>query len=183
VRELISQTEPEVLELVVAKRPGRKRKLTDKLLEKIMASIEEGNHTNTACRNNGLSERTLFSRVNRDSHAAKRFADAKSLRLQKWHELWLSEMCEHSKRSPMATAFLLERNFPHLYAMKQVNRPEQTISNNADAITKEVLLTLPVDEFNEIKAMEDTRIISDTELEHIEHGTKMTVYLLEQHGT
>jgi hypothetical protein len=49
-----------------------------------------------------------------DQEAARRFAEGKHLRLQKRHEEWLAEMHEHAKRSPYATAWLLERNFPEL---------------------------------------------------------------------
>jgi hypothetical protein len=54
---------------------------------------------------------------------AKRFAEAKQIRLQKWHEEWLGKMHEHAKRSPWATAWLLERNFPELYALREFVRP------------------------------------------------------------
>ena len=58
-------------------------------------------------------------RVNRDQEAARRFAQAKQLRLARWHEEWLGEMLEHARRSPWATAWLLEHNFPECY----LNRP------------------------------------------------------------
>jgi hypothetical protein len=32
-------------------------------------------------------------------------------------------MVEHAKRSPWATAWLLERNFPELYALREFTRP------------------------------------------------------------
>jgi hypothetical protein len=32
-------------------------------------------------------------------------------------------MHEHAKRSPWATAWLLERNFPELYALRESTRP------------------------------------------------------------
>jgi hypothetical protein len=56
----------------------------------------------------------VFMRVIRDSEAARRFSQAKEMRLQKWHQERLGEMREHAKRSPWATAWLLERNFPEL---------------------------------------------------------------------
>src|SRR5260221_12923785 len=62
-------------------------------------------------------------RVLRDSEAAQRFSQAKQMRLQKWHEEWLGEMREHAKRSPWATAWLLERNFPELDALRELVRP------------------------------------------------------------
>src|SRR5260221_13986668 len=61
-------------------------------------------------------------RVLRDSEAAQRFSQAKQMRLQKWHEEWLGEMHEHAQRSPWATAWLLERNFPELYALREFSR-------------------------------------------------------------
>jgi hypothetical protein len=120
------QDEPAVLELAVVGRPGRKRKLTDAIFEKIMLAIEDGDRVNIACRKHAISERTLYVKVSRYPESAKRFAEAKQIRLQKWHEEWLGEMCEHSKRSPWATGFLLERNFPKLYALKTVIREDGT---------------------------------------------------------
>lgn len=176
-----SRNEPPVLELaVVSRRPGRKRKLTPAVFEKIMGRIEDGDRLQDACSPFGISQKTLLALTNGDPQAAKRYASAKAMRLQHWHEQWLGEMCDHSKRSPWATGFLLARNFPHLYLDKAFIRPEPIV-NNTDAIVKEVVLTLPLDEFNEIKAMSDTKMISDTELETVEHGVRMTVYLLEQH--
>jgi hypothetical protein len=102
---------------------GRKRKLTPAIFEKIMAVIEAGGRVTPACRQHGISPVTLFMRVGRNPEEAKRFAEAKQIRLQKWHEEWLGEMHEHAKRSPWATAWLLERNFPELYALREFTRP------------------------------------------------------------
>jgi hypothetical protein len=102
---------------------GRKRKLTEAVFEKIMSEVEEGARITPACRQHGISPKTLFMRVIRDQEAATRFTQAKKLRLQKWHEEWLGEMHEHAKRSPWATAWLLERNFPELYALREFTRP------------------------------------------------------------
>jgi len=63
------------------------------------------------------------NRCGRNPDEAKRYAEAKQVRLQKWHEEWLGEMHEHAKRSPWATAWLLERNFPELYALREFVRP------------------------------------------------------------
>jgi hypothetical protein len=101
---------------------GRKRKLTPAVFEKIMAAIEEGSRVTPACREHGISPKTLFMRVARNQEESKRFVEAKRLRLQKWHEEWLGEMHEHAKRSPWATAWLLERNFPELYALREFSR-------------------------------------------------------------
>jgi hypothetical protein len=88
-----------------------------------MAAIEGGSQVASACRSYGISERTVFMRVLRDPEMAKRFAQAKQVRLQKRHEEWLGVMHEHAKRSPWATAWLLERNFPELYALREFTRP------------------------------------------------------------
>jgi transposase-like protein len=101
---------------------GRKRKLTPAVFERIMAAIEEGSRVTPACREHGISPKTLFMRVARNQEESKRFAEAKRLRLQKWHEEWLGEMHEHAKRSPWATAWLLERNFPEFYALREFSR-------------------------------------------------------------
>lgn len=101
---------------------GRKRKLTPSVFEKIMVEVEEGGRITPLCRQHGLSPKTLFFRVANDQEAAQRFAQAKQVRLQKWHEEWLGEMHEHAKRSPWATAWLLERNFPELYALREFTR-------------------------------------------------------------
>jgi len=102
---------------------GRKRLLTPEIFEKIMAAIEEGARVTPACRKHGISPKTLFMRVMREPEEAKRFAEAKQIRLAKWHEEWLGEMHEHAKRSSWATAWLLERNFPELYALREFVRP------------------------------------------------------------
>src|SRR5258708_33069818 len=100
-----------------------------------MAAVEEGARITPACREYGLSPKTLFMRVLRDSEAAQRFSQAKQMRLQKWHEEWLGEMHEHAKRSPWATAWLLERNFPELYALREVSRP---VTNGSQPIGDKV---------------------------------------------
>lgn len=114
---------------------GRKRKLTPAIFEKIMAAIEEGARIIPACREHGISSKTLFMRVARDAEAASRFAQAKQMRLQRWHEEWLGEMHEHAKRSPWATAWLLERNFPELYALREFTRP---VTNGSQPIGDQV---------------------------------------------
>ncbi len=116
-------------------RIGRKRKLTSAVFEKIMAAVEEGARITPACREYGLSPKTLFMRVLRDSEAAQRFSQAKQMRLQKWHEEWLGEMHEHAKRSPWATAWLLEHNFPELYALREFSRP---VTNGSQPIGDKV---------------------------------------------
>jgi 5,10-methenyltetrahydromethanopterin hydrogenase len=60
---------------------GRKRKLTPAIFEKIMAAIEEGARVTTICRAHGVAPRTLFMRVGRNPEEAKRFAEAKQIRL------------------------------------------------------------------------------------------------------
>ena len=107
--------------------------------------------------------------------------EAETTRFNRRHEEALESIMEAGHRSWLAHAWWAERNLPEKYALRNVNRPEPTSLHDTDAITKEVFLTVPQDEFNEIKAMQDTKAISDTELEHIEHGTRMRVYLLEQH--
>jgi len=114
---------------------GRKRKLTPPIFEKIMAVIEAGGRVTPACRQHGISPVTLFMRVGRNPEEAKRFAEAKQIRLQKWHEEWLGEMHEHAKRSPWATAWLLERNFPELYALREFTR---SVTNGSQSIGDKV---------------------------------------------
>jgi hypothetical protein len=65
-----------VRECEVTVRAGRKRKLTPAKFEKIMAAIEDGAEATAACRNLGLSQKTLFKRAMRDQEAAKRYAEA-----------------------------------------------------------------------------------------------------------
>jgi hypothetical protein len=114
---------------VPVKRAGRNRKLTPALFEKIMAAIEEAARITPACLEYGISPKTVFMRVHRDQEAAQRFAQAKQLRLARWHEEWLGEMVEHAKRSPWATAWQLEHNFPECY----LNRPFVRTVNSAEA--------------------------------------------------
>jgi hypothetical protein len=96
---------------------------------------EEGARITPACREHGISPKTVFMRVGRDPEAARRFTQAKQVRLQKWHEEWLGEMHEHAKRSPWATAWLLERNFPELYALREFTRP---VTNGSQSIGDKV---------------------------------------------
>jgi hypothetical protein len=135
--QLQEQPEAIALEVVEKGRAGRKRKLTPALFEKIMCSIQVGDRVKPACFRYGIATSTLFAQINRYPELAQRFAEAKAMRLQHWHDEWLGEMCEHSKRSPWATGFLLERNFPHLYALRTVNRDnssaEQLVGNEISA--------------------------------------------------
>lgn len=100
-----------------------------------MTAIEEGARVTTICREYGIVPRTLFMRVGRNPDEAKRFTEAKQIRLARWHQEWLSEMHEHAKRSPWATAWLLERNFPELYALREFTRP---VSNGSQPIGDQV---------------------------------------------
>jgi hypothetical protein len=121
--------------------------------------------------------------VSRSKRLQERLKEAETTRFNRRHEEAIESIMEAGQRSWLAHAWWAERNLPEKYALRNVNRPESATLHDANAISKEVVLTLPQNEFDEIKAMPDTRIISDTELEHVEHGTRMTVYLLEQHGT
>jgi hypothetical protein len=56
---------------------GRNRKLTPAIFEKIMSAIEEGARIIPACRQHGITSKTLFMRVARDQEEASRFAQAK----------------------------------------------------------------------------------------------------------
>ena len=101
-------------------------------------------------------------RVGRNPEEAKRFAEAKQIRLARWHQEWLSEMCEHAKRSPWATAWLLERNFPDLYALREFVRPVANGSQLVgDKVPEERLreygrLMLEFAQQNQAKAVEQT---------------------------
>lgn len=170
MHEIKIRDEPEVLELAVVRRPGRKRKLTDAIFEKIMHSIEEGDRVNIACRGHGISERTLYVMISRHPEPAKRFAEAKQIRLQKWHEEWLGEMIEHSKRSPWATGFLLERNFPKLYALRTVVRDDGDPDNRliGTAISEQQLIAYgrlmrEFDQENEARRLAELPQLPDSE--------------------
>jgi hypothetical protein len=147
MQQIKIQDEPETIELAVVTRRGRKRKLTPVVFEKIMVAIEDGDRITPACRRHGISERTVFGLVGKDPESAKRYAAAKALRLQKWHEEWLGEMIDHSKHSPWATGFLLERNFPALYALRPVTRPD---TND----TKPIATEIPEDRLKHYRALQ-----------------------------
>jgi hypothetical protein len=173
----IYETQP-VLELSVARRPGRKRKLTPVVFEKIMGRIEDGERLYSACAANGVSQKTLLGLVNQDHQAAKRYATAKTIRLQRWHEQWLGEMCQHSEHSPWATGWLLERNFPSMYAMKDVVRPEPPAETGQGA-TQLMVLTVTDHDFAELEKEPGYTAITDGGLEMINAGLKIQVFRMD----
>jgi hypothetical protein len=178
MHQINSDSEPALLELAVVPRKGRKRKLTQPLFEKIMRSIEAGERIDPACRRHGISERTVFKLIQDDAAAARRFEQAKRVRLAHWHEEWLGEMCEHSKRSPWATGFLLERNFPALYAMKQVPREPAPATDNGHL--EKMILTMTPEDYAELSQDNEYKMCSDGALERLKDGVRLLVYPMSE---
>ena len=189
--EQTDDTKREVLELQVVPSwvgtgvpgPGRPLFLTPRRFLTIIKMIEGGARVTQACRQALVSYAGFRNHVARNPKYQKRLHKAEKIRDEVWKDHALEMIRQAMPKNWIACMTYLERKYPNEYSLRTVNRVEPATLHDADAITKEVLLTVPKDEFDEFKAMSDTRMISNTELEHIEHGTRMTVYLLEQHGT
>jgi hypothetical protein len=103
------------------------------------------------------------------------------------------EHCEqliqaHSERSWGAAAWWLEHACPERYALKDVPNRSTPSAQLTDQPAREVIMTVPPDEFEEFKAMEDTRVINATQLEHTEEDSggaivRMTINLWEPRET
>jgi hypothetical protein len=141
--------------------------------------IEGGARVTQACRQALVSYAGFRNHVARNPKYQKRLSKAEKIRDEVWKDHALEMIRQAMPKNWVACMTYLERKYPNEYSLRTVNRVESATSNNADAIRKEIFLTVPQNEFNEIKAMENTKVISNTELEHTECGVRQTIYLLE----
>lgn len=162
-----------------ARKRGRPTTLNVRLFVCICHLVERGMAISRACEACGVSYGRFRVRVSRSKRLQERLKEAETTRFNRRHEEALESIMEAGHRSWLAHAWWAERNLPEKYALKNVNRPEPVTINDANAIIRDVMISVPQNEFDEFKLMENTKVISNVELEHIECGVRQTIYLLE----
>jgi hypothetical protein len=140
-----SQPEPHAVELVVlpADKPvrrGRPVRLTLKRFVKICRRVEAGWAVTTACEAESVTYQIFRFRCSKNPRLEERFRKAERIRAEVRHERALASVMEAGEKSWLAYAWFLERCWPHLYALRSVNRvdPEQEKELEAE-IPAEVL--------------------------------------------
>jgi len=101
---------------------GRPVKLNERLFTRILDSIRKGITTTTACRAAGVSYSHWRVRIRENLEWAQRLADAQVERDDLVRDKALEAIEAHFPKNFAAAAWLLERRYPELYALKVVNR-------------------------------------------------------------
>jgi hypothetical protein len=128
---------------LVDKPPGRGRgrptTLTIRAFLKICHHIERGFSIPNACEVESISYRRFRDRVSQSARLAERLKEAETVRFNLRHEQALASVVAAGERSWMAYAWLLERCWPQLYALRNISRPDPSQEQVEPEIPAEVL--------------------------------------------
>jgi hypothetical protein len=101
---------------------GRPRKLTVAKFLKICSWIEKGRPNIIACKNENINYSGFRFHIRTRLWWRKRYEIADTMRDEYFRDVHLANIIHHSQTNWTASAWLLERKFPHLFGMKNVNR-------------------------------------------------------------
>lgn len=118
---------------------GRPAVLTKRVFIKICHLVESGFATSRACEIEQVSYRIFRQRVAASVRLTERLKKATDTRFELRHEQALESVMAAGERSWMAHAWWLERCLPHLYALRNVSRPDPSDEQTEPELPSEVL--------------------------------------------
>ena len=121
------------------RKPWRPITLTIRKFLRVCRLVEKGWAVTRACEAECVSYAHFRFRVSRSSRLQERLKEAETTRFHLRHEEALASVMAAGERSWMAHAWWLERCLPHLYALRNVNRPDPSDEQLEPEIPAEVL--------------------------------------------
>jgi hypothetical protein len=118
---------------------GRPVKLDLKRFLAICGWIEKGRTNCSACKLEQIDYTTFRFHVRKKRRWNWRYELASTIRDEYLRDLHLSNIARHAESNWMASAWILERKFPHLYALRAVHRPDGDQKPSEPEIPAEVL--------------------------------------------
>ena len=117
---------------------GRPVKLTVKRFLAICTWIQQGKSNTLACRAENVDYTTFRLHVRNKPRWRKRYEHADAVRDEFLRDVHLTNIIRHAEKNWLASAWILERKFPHLFALHFANRDnanaaEQPIGNEIPA--------------------------------------------------
>ena len=106
----------------VRRNPWRPTVLTIRKFPRICHLVEQGFAISRACEIECITYSRFRFRVARSTRLQERLKEAEATRFNLRHEQALESIMAAGERSWMAHAWWLERNLPHLYALRTVSR-------------------------------------------------------------
>ena len=135
---------------------GRPRKLTAACFVRICAWVQQGLTNTQACKVEGVDYGGFRTHVRRKHWWAKRFQMADQIRDEYLRDFHLSNITKHAKESWAASAWILERRWPQLFALHYTqHRDTDDVQQNAvyRQLTREELLeTIRISQAVELEA-------------------------------
>jgi hypothetical protein len=119
--------------------PWRPTILTIRKFLRICHLVEKGFATSRACQCECVSYCRFRARVQRSRRLQERLKQAEDIRFNLRHEEALESIMLAGQRSWLAHAWWLERNLPHLYALRAVARADSEQDEPEPEIPAEVL--------------------------------------------
>lgn len=119
--------------------PWRPTILTIRKFLRICHLVEKGFATSRACQCECVSYCRFRARVQRSRRLQERLKQAEDIRFNLRHEEALESIMLAGQRSWLAHAWWLERNLPHLYALRAVPRAESEQDEPEPELPREVL--------------------------------------------
>jgi hypothetical protein len=114
------------VDVVVEPRPrnagGRPKKLTVRRFLRICDWIQKGKSNTLACQTEDVDYSGFRAHVRRKPWWRKRYEHADQVRDEYLRDIHLTNIVRHSDNNWQASAWLLERKFPDLFALRSVNR-------------------------------------------------------------
>jgi hypothetical protein len=113
---------------------GRPLKLDTKKFLKICGWIQQGKTNTTACRAENIDYSTLWFHIQRKPRWRRRYEHADRVRDQFLCDVHLTNIVRHAEQNWAASAWILERKFPRLFALhfkdRSTGSTEQPVGNH-----------------------------------------------------
>ena len=115
----------ELVESPPRRNPWRPTVLTVRKFVRICHLVEQGFAIMRACEAESIGYARFRQRVSGNKRLEARLKKATDTRLARRHEECLATVLEAGRHNWLACAWWPERNFVHLYALRNVHRPEE----------------------------------------------------------
>jgi hypothetical protein len=124
---------------VVNRRFGRVRTLTPRVFIRICRHIESGASVTDACRLESITYRAFRLRVVKNEAWQRRLKQSEQIRANVRFERACASIMAAGEVSWPAHAWWLERSYPHLFALRQVNRADPEARQAEPELPAEIL--------------------------------------------